>query len=121
MRRARRTLAAPIGWERRDVRESPRLFAVPSATPEPTPPRPTRRRRNTASAPAAPVAAATPLVAAAVPAPAAEVLGGELPPAHLGELHRGDAELSAGASALLDAGLNTPLLARAFRTARAAG
>lgn len=141
------TMAVPVGWERRDVREAPRLFAVPSGPTDP-PPTP-RRRRRTATAPADAVArpaAPTPVAAGAAPVPAATRAAtkanasrrsaapttlldadadadreGPTPPANLGELHRGDAALSAGTAALLQAGGNTPLLARAFRTARAAG
>ncbi len=119
------TMAVPVGWERRDVREAPRLFAVPSEPLDPPPPR--RRRRKPATAAADAIgdellrshpAAGHPAAPARPTAPArAEVA----PPATLGELHRGNAELSAGTSALLEAGGNTPLLARAFRTARAVG
>lgn len=140
------TLAVPVGWERRDVREAPRLFAVPSTPADPPPP-PRRRRRTAnpslgggpAARPAAAAAGAVPSDApvptrakaparpTAPPAPTAPaslldpVESGPTPPANLGELHRGDATLSAGTAALLRAGGDTPLLARAFRTARAAG
>jgi hypothetical protein len=88
-------LAVPVGWERRDVREAPRLFAVPTTPPEPRP-----RRRRARPAAVEPEAAR---------------------PAGLGDLHPGRAELSEDTSALLSVDGNSPLLARAFRSARAVG
>jgi hypothetical protein len=89
-------LAVPVGWERRDVREAPRLFAVPTTPPEP---RPKRRRAR----------------------PAAAEVADAPPPASLGDLHHGGAELSEDATVLLSVDESSPLLARAFRAARAVG
>ena len=161
-------LAVPQGWERRDVRDAPRLFAVtattaPSTTASETPY--ARRRRSfrkgspsmadpaevyyqtrdlvgAAEASSAGPARSGETIATAfqareplstTQATAAREQGGPLASgaqrpawdfraaASMGDLHRVRAELSADTAALLDAGRDTPLLARAFRTARAAG
>jgi len=120
------SLSVPVGWQRCDVRETPRLFAVPSTGS--TPPRPRRATRRSRTVPAVPAMA----VAPAVPAPRFDAA---MPPADtvtsacadrgvsptLGELHRVGTELSAATAALLHTTGDTPLLARAFRTSRAAG
>lgn len=124
-------LAAPVGWERRDLRDAPRLFAVPSPSTQAAPAKPRRRSARNGSptmtgAPAVPQRldvglpldppAADPVAAPAAssrPAPG-------LNPA-LQELHRANSQLSAATSALLSAGGETPMLARAFRTSRAVG
>jgi hypothetical protein len=118
-------LTAPRGWERRDVREAPRLFALPTG-PDDDDPRPRKRRarrpKADASGPAdLPIAVGQHEPAAAPPAAptAPAVAPDDTPPLSLGELHRGDAAVSAGAAALLAPGAATPLLARAFRSARA--
>lgn len=133
-------LAIPVGWVCRDVRDAPRLFAVrPTPVPsDPTPPPPRRKRaarRNAAVTSqrldhteqvAAPGADATAAEATAAggssggSSASAEVTAAASPPAHLGDLHRGDAQLSEATAGLLRAGTTTPLLARAFRTARTA-
>ena len=179
-------LAVPQGWERRDVRDAPRLFAV-TATTAPAPATtasetPARRRRSfrkgspsmadpaeviyyqtrdlvgaAEASPARPARSGETIATGSqtrepssitqttaamesettrAPATAAArtvAAGGPLAPgaqrpawdfraaASMGDLHRVRAELSADTAALLDAGRDTPLLARAFRTARAAG
>lgn len=147
-------LAVPVGWERRDLRDAPRLFAVPSSATRATtstssadePPRRRRSIRKGSPSMAEPLAvapplaltddpAATPATPAAGGAPDAAPAGPNAPVAAakrakrrsakeglgLGELHQVAAELSPATSAMLSAGVDTPLLARAFRTARAAG
>jgi hypothetical protein len=136
------TLGVPVGWERRDVRDAPRLFAVPSGppAPEPTPPRPRRSMRKGApSRRAAATGAQLDLTAdrdaeraGAEPARAAadrstdrdDALVAEHPPSPdrtLAELHHSGARVSAATAELLRPGGDTPLLARAFRFGRAAG
>ncbi|MFN0029173.1 MAG: DUF3499 family protein [Acidimicrobiales bacterium] len=137
-------LAVPLGWERRDLRDVPYLMAVPSpeTVPGPDPVKPRRRsgRKGSpsmapvpissgtttpegggGSAPSRPQTTSTASGAAqrtpARPGPGIPVIA----KAHLDELHRVRTELSADTVALLDAGGDTPLLARAFRTVRAAG
>ena len=161
-------LAVPQGWERRDVRDAPRLFAVTSspaaATASETPyarrPRTFRKGSPSMADPADVTYYQTrDLVGAAEASPAGPARSGETAAAgsqaweplsttqataareqggplasgaqrpawdfrsaaSMGDLHRVRAELSADTAALLDAGRDTPLLARAFRTARAAG
>jgi hypothetical protein len=77
------------------------VAAAPSTTPTP---------------PLGPPAIAPVATAAAASAVAADPT---VPPANLGELHQADAPVSASAAALLAPGASTPLLARAFRAARA--
>ena len=129
-------LAVPLGWERRDLRDLPHLVAVPSpdaSALEPAPAKP-RRRSGRKGSPSMAAAVRTPVTAAASPIPPAQDRAGALPDAGhtagavpaaahapLDALHRVRAELSADTAALLDAGGDTPLLARAFRTVRVAG
>ncbi len=134
-------LAVPQGWERRDVRDPPRLLAVtssPAATAASETPYARRRRSFRKGSPSmADPAEVTyyqtrDLVGAAEASPTGPARSGETTDtgsqawdfrsaASMGDLHRVRAELSADTAALLDAGRDTPLLARAFRTARAAG
>ena len=179
-------LAVPQGWERRDVRDAPRLFTVtvttaPATTAletpyarrrrsfrkgspsmadpaevyyqtrdlvgaaEASPARPARSgetiatgsqirespsitqttaamESETTRAPAAAAAAARTVGAGGPLAPGAQRPEWDFrAAASMGDLHRVRAELSADTAALLDAGRDTPMLARAFRTARAAG
>lgn len=180
-------LAVPQGWERRDVRDAPRLFAVTSSpattapaiaaseTPsarrrrsfrkgspsmadpaevyyqtrdlvgaaEASPARPARSGETIATGsqtrePSSITQTTAAMESETTRAPAAAAArtvgaGGPLAPgaqrpawdfraaASMGDLHRVRAELSADTAALLDAGRDTPMLARAFRTARAAG
>jgi len=113
------TLTVPRGWERRDVRESPRLFALPTEPDDDTPrPRKRRSRRAPTDATVAtdlPVAVGQHEPAASPPVVAPD----DTPPLSLGELHRADAPVSPAAAALLAPGASTPLLARAFRSAHA--
>jgi hypothetical protein len=112
-------LTAPRGWERRDVREAPRLFALPTG-PDDDKPRPRKRRSRRAPADGS-VAADLPVAVGQhepAPPPAVAPLD-DTPPLSLGELHQADAPISDAAAALLAAGAETPLLARAFRSARA--
>jgi hypothetical protein len=104
------TLTAPRGWERLDVRDAPRLFAVPSSPAAPSPSPAPPKRRRTRRRPAEPVVAD--------PLP---IDGPQPPPSSLGEIHQVDAALSSTTRALLHTEASTPLLARAFRGARATG
>ncbi len=142
-------LAVPLGWERRDLRDQPHLAVVPSPSGSAGDPVPGKTRRRSgrkgspsmASCEAPTGSTSTPsprqesiAPAMAAPALASPPLGshaGALPGvgngvpamarALLDDLHRVRAELSADTAALLDAGGDTPLLARAFRTVRVAG
>jgi hypothetical protein len=137
-------LAVPLGWQRRDLRDLPHLVAVPSpdAPAEPVPAKPRRRSGRKGSPSMAAIATRSPAAGATGaagptrspqrPSGAAGVRAhadpgtdpGFVPvtgSAPLQELHRVRAELSADTAALLDAGGDTPLLARAFRTVRVAG
>ena len=124
-------LAPPVGWERRDLRDAPRLFAVPSPAAHTAAAKP-RRRSNRKGSPAMSDAPAVPQCldvglpggpAAAEAATAPSDSGRPSPALNpaLQELHRANSQLSAATSALLSAGGETPMLARAFRTSRAVG
>jgi len=118
-------LVVPVGWERRDIRDTPRLFVVPSNPPAPARPRRMGRRTRTAPAPTAVVAQALDATEpVTVPHPAATdtVAAGQAgagqdpgPNPMLAALHRRSTELSAATVALLDVNADSPLLARAFR------
>ncbi len=124
-------LAAPLGWERRDLRDAPRLFAVPSPAPPTEPTKSSKRATRKASPKVAdtpaepqhddagpPAGKSRPETAVGPEATAGT--GPTLNPA-LQELHRTSSQLSAATSALLSAGVDTPMLARAFRTSHAVG
>ncbi len=119
-------LAVPLGWERRDLRDLPHLVAVPSpdtVAAEALPPKP-RRRSGRKGSPSMASAVVRSPGADPAPAPVAGYNPSAIPAAPsapLNELHRVRAELSADTAALLNAGGDTPLLARAFRTVRVAG
>ena len=139
-------LVVPVGWERRDIRDTPRLFMVPSNPSSPARPRRTVRRNRPAPAktPALTAPAPATVVAQSLDAPAASADPGAvgqtgstpgdrpatsvaatpdpaLPNPALAELHRRSTELSAATVALLEVDEGSPLLARAFRAGCAAG
>lgn len=117
-------LTAPRGWDQRDVRETPRLFAIPNS-PDDEPPKRRKRTRRPPADPATNAANATNAEPAGLAMavgqnePTTAALPTAAPESSLGELHRGDAAVSPAAAALLAPGSSTPLLARAFRAARA--
>lgn len=125
-------LVVPVGWERRDIRDTPRLFMVPSSPSAPARPRRMGRRTRTAPSPTAVVAqaldAAAEPVTAPHPATTDAVATGQTgagqdpgPNPTLAALHRRSTELSAATVALLDVNADSPLLARAFRAGCATG
>ena len=118
-------LVVPVGWQRRDVRETPRLFAVPSIAS--TPARPRRGRRSRPGTDPVRTERLTPdhrSATAGPPATTTESAPTEhslTPNPALTELHRRSTALSPDTAALLEVGGDSPLLARAFRAGRAAG
>ncbi len=108
-------LRAPTGWERRDIREAPRLFAVAPTTAPAAPATPAAPAATTL--PASSPRARTRRAAARNDAPlpvAATLL--ELPSEEQSEPWRAEPR-----SDQLNPTEQTPLLARAFRGVRAAG